>query len=641
MTSVAGTEFASRAPTLVTAPLFVCLFLFASVVVGRRVLHLLGATRWATPGERVVAAAAIGLGVLQFVPFLLGAFRILSATSVRIAFALIGVLALLDLPPAIAATRRWSAGRRRLGAWEWAWLVLLVAPLIFSFFIALAPAFDPDGLGYHLTAPKRWLDIGSLEFLPTLTYTNGPMGTEMLYAIALSLVGDAGAKLLHLAAALLATGGVYLIGRRISSAMVGRFACTLFLYGPVGIYGIIGYAYGEATATLAIVASTLCWVIWYKSSDRAWLGPAALLAGLAVTFKLTSVLFPLALALLTVLVVHRRGRRASGAGELSARAGAGLLAIAVAPVVPWLMRSFIVTGNPVFPVLAQWIPSRDFPAEMSRAFETYNRYMLWGTRWGYDLSVDARRVVLGAVGLAVLAMGTLIYLRLRDPLHRVVTVVIVLTVLVQVFAAGLYLRYWIPLGAVLLIPVIALVTSRIDRRVLGVGLLTVTFVLAAGEIRSGVRDSPGELIAASVDARHRDQVLQERFYLSPLYTAASNDSKGNAAVLLTYGCAGFYIDGPSMCTEFLQNSLRLSDWDDFNHDLRALDIGYVIAPTALANGGPRPDDGNGAGSVGFLARDGIYTMVSRLLKERGQLVTSARDQGLYRLTTTVGARSND
>jgi hypothetical protein len=78
--------------------------------------------------------------------------------------------------------------------------------------------------------------------------------------------------------------------------------------------------------------------------------------------------------------------------------------------------------------------------------------------------------------------------------------------------------------------------------------------------------------------------------------------------------------------------LRLSNWDDFSHDLSELRIGYVIAPTAFATGGPRPDDGNGAGTVGFLTRDQTYTMVSRLLKERGELVATSNDQGLYRLT---------
>ena len=59
----------------------------------------------------------------------------------------------------------------------------------------------------------------------------------------------------------------------------------------------------------------------------------------------------------------------------------------------------------------------------------------------------------------------------------------------------------------------------------------------------------------------------------------------------------------------------------------------VACGTALATGGPRPSDGNGTGGVGVLTRDGTYAMVSRLLAERGELVATANDQGLYRLSS--------
>ena len=493
-----GTEFVSRAPTLLTAPLFVGLLLFVSVVIGRRVLHLFGAVRSASPGERLVVAVAIGLGALQFGPFVLGLFGLLSPTSVRIMLAVLGVIALVDLLPLVATARCWWSGRRRLAAWEWVWLALLAAPLVFSFFVALAPSFDPDGLGYHLTAPKRWLQIGSLDYLPTLTYTNGPMGSEMLYSIALGVVGDSGAKLIHFAASLLAAVGIYLLGSRVRSPMVGRIACTLFLFGPFGVYGIIGFGYVEGTATLAIVASMVCWMLWFDTADRAWLRPAALLAGLAVSFKLTSLLFPVALLALTILVVRSRGRRETGVDDLGPKGIAGLMALVVAPIAPWLVRSLVVTGNPVFPLLARWIPSRDFPAAMSNDFETYNRYMLWGNRWGYRLSIDTRRLILVAIGLGVLIVGALVYRRLRDPLHRAVTLVVVSIVLVQLAAAGLYARYWIPLAAVVLIPVIALVISRINPRVVRAGLLVITFLFAARELGADIRGKPVDLVLASV-----------------------------------------------------------------------------------------------------------------------------------------------
>jgi hypothetical protein len=220
-----------------------------------------------------------------------------------------------------------------------------------------------------------------------------------------------------------------------------------------------------------------------------------------------------------------------------------------------------------------------------------------------------------------------------------VTVVLVLTILAQIVAAGLYKRYWIPLAAALQVPVIAYLVARIDRRIVRAGLLAVTVVLVAVQIRAGLRDEPGSLIAASVDSTEREQVLRERLRLSPLYDVANADADRGDAVLFTYGCGAFYFDGPSLCTDFPQDSLRLSDCDDFNTDLRDLGVAYVVAPTALATGGPRPSDGNGAGSVGFLTRDGTYAMVSRLLQERGELLATVDDQSVYRLAPAEATSS--
>jgi hypothetical protein len=628
--SVVGTEFVSRAPTLLSGPVFVGLLLFVSIVVGRRVLLALGAMTSATTGERLVAGASIGLGVLQFVPYLLGVFGVLGPTSVTIVFVALVLVSLIDAPAIIVVARGWWSTRRKLAGWEWAWLTLLAAPLLFSIFVALAPSFDPDGLGYHLTAPKLWLEDGSIGYLPTFIYANGPMGTEMLYAIGLSVIGDAGAKLIHLTASVLATVGIYLVGRRVRSPMVGRIACTLFLFGPLGIYDIIGFGYGEGTATLAIVASLLCWMVWFDERDQGSLRAAALLAGLAVSFKLTSLLFPAALALLTVLVIRARGRRATGFDRVGAKGIAALCALVAAPVVPWLARSLVLTGNPVFPVLARWIPSRDFPAAMSREFETYNRYMLWGNRWGYDLGIDSRRLILAGIAIVVVAIGVLAYMRLKDPVHRAVTIVIVLTVVLQLFAAGLYTRYWIPLGAVLLIPVIALIVSRLDARLVGGALLAVTALFAALTIVDGLGFRPADFVAASVDDDRRADLAEDLVPLLPVLRAASDDAAGRGTVMMTHNCNGFYIDGPNLCIAGLENSVRLSSWDEFERDLADLGVTHVVAPAALADGSELYE-GNGAGSVGYLVREQRNALVSRLIRERGELLVTANGQSAYRL----------
>ena len=624
----------SQNPTLLTAPAFVVGMVYASVVIGRRVLLIFGARHEATPSEKLVIGGAIGLGALQFVPFALGALGVLSTTVLSTTLVVIVLICLLDLRAIVAAANRWWHRRRPLHAWEWAWLVLLAAPVFAAFFDALLPSFDPDGVGYHLMAAKRWLDLGSLAYLPTMTYTNGPMGSEMLYASALALVGDAGAKLLHMTAALLAAGGVYLlgsrVGKRVRAPMVGHVACALFLFSPFGIYTVMATSFAEGTATLAIVASTLCWMLWFDSAKRAWLGPAALLAGTAVTFKLTAVVFPVALAVLTILIVRRRGREETGTAGLGWGWMAGLAGLCVAPMLPWMIRSTLVVGNPVFPVLARWIPSKNFPPDVASAFESYNRYMIWGTSWGYHLSLDERRLLLVAMGLVVLLIGGVVYWRLRDPTVRAVTIVVVGTTVVQLLAAGLYLRYWVPLAAVLQIPVLALILVRLDRRIALSGMLLLTLVLSVREVRPWLDNDPGSRIAASVDSRARERISRKLLPLASIYEAANAAADEDETVLMGFGCGGFYLDGPSVCADTLETSLRMGDWDDFNDDLDRLGVRYVIAPTFVADGKPLPPLVS-ARAVADLVREEEYDSLSRLLEERGQLMATAADFGLYRL----------
>ena len=271
-------------PSILTSFAFAAFILFLSVALGQRLVRWLGVVEHASFPEWAVIAASLGAGALQLIPFALGVTSQLSVSSVRIA---VGVLTVALLPDLISVARRaWQARLQwqKPASLRIAWLVALLPALGVAALLAATPTVDPDGLGYHLTVPKLWLQSGSLGYLPTYPYSNTPMGAEMLFTIALACVGDAGAKALHFSFGVVGTAGLYLTGKRLRSSLLGGVAATLYLVGPVAVVTLFGCAYLEGITTCAVSAATLAWVIWFQERRRAWLPVAFALAMVYATF---------------------------------------------------------------------------------------------------------------------------------------------------------------------------------------------------------------------------------------------------------------------------------------------------------------------------------------------------------------------
>jgi hypothetical protein len=188
--------------------------------------------------------------------------------------------------------------------------------------------------------------------------------------------------------------------------------------------------------------------------------------------------------------------------------------------------------------------------------------------------------------------------------------------------------------AVVQLPVLAALAAWLAPRWIPAALVAVTLLFSGYQARQGLASAGndvGGLVRTSVGLEDARSFLNRQLGLYPLYEHANQTVPAPGGVLLTYYCGGFHVEAPTFCAEFVQNALRFTVWDEFTADLQKLGITHVIAPRTLATGGPRPDDGKGAGSVGMLIRDKEYELVSRLLRERGRLMTGALDQGLYAL----------
>jgi len=611
---------------VVQASVYVILFLAASAGLGRRLTSWLGlgGREWSV--ERFTVGTLIGAGSIQIIPFGLGALGVLSVPTLRVALAFVLLLALPDVWAVLSGW--WArAPQERPPVWLRIWLLALAPGLLVGLLVAVTPTLDADGLGYHLTVPKRWLQAGALAYLPTYPYSNTPMGVEMLFMNGLAVAGDAAAKITHFALGLVGALALFAAGKRLVSREVAAAAVSAYLFGPFGVGPLLGWAYVEGVTCAALIGAALAWLVWFERRERAWLRSAAVLAGIGVSCKLTAGLFPAALGALTLIVLLREAREARQPLLPVLGSVLALLPFLVLPVLPWLVRAAIVTGNPVFPMGAKLIASRDFSGPLAGKFEEYNRYMVWGVNLHWTLA--RRKLFFLGTALVLLFGGGTITLLQRKPTLRIASAIIAVTFLVQFLAAGAYKRYWIPILSVFTLPMLALFARQFAWSWVRNALVALTALLSMATARNllgSVSNDVGGLLRTALGVEPQLSFLRRQLPLYPLYELANRDLPPGGVMMAQY-CGGFYLDRPTFCGDIVQESLRYNDFATCSADLRRLGISYVIAPASWALLGSKP--AMEGGNVSMLVREGEHACLNQLLREHGRFLLGATDYALF------------
>jgi 4-amino-4-deoxy-L-arabinose transferase-like glycosyltransferase len=332
--------------------------------------------------ELVVLGSGLGLGLLgllNFVIGLAGLFRPVMAYGLAIG------LSIVLIPQAIRLFRRWRSiqtdnEERRTNddphspVFRLLSTVYLALVLVFTLLVALLPPIDWDGLFYHLTGPKLYLQAGRIVGGVDIPHLNFPSLMEMLFTWAILLRGDIAAKLLHAVFGLLLAGLVYLtahrfFGRRAalpgllvlaSMPMLSTLAgwayndLALAFYQLASLYAIINYQL-SITQNSKLTPARRAGASEIQNSPLPWLILSGIFAGLAMGLKYTSFVTPVVIVGLILWNSVRKMSSPSSATLSALRftltavvvfAGTALLVAS-----PWYLKNWLFTGNPVYPFL--------------------------------------------------------------------------------------------------------------------------------------------------------------------------------------------------------------------------------------------------------------------------------------------------
>lgn len=521
---------------LLTDPLFVGALLWLALALGRRLLCL-----GHRPITEPLLALALGLGALQYVFFGLGMIGLARPVALAVSLLALALWARRDFLP----LPKISLPREPL-AWALMAAVACYLPL------AVAPVTDHDGQFYHLTALKRWLGTGRLDYLPTLTMTQWPMGVDMLFGIPLALWSDTAAKLLHFALGALAVATLTTLGTALgnrTAGLLGGAVLVLLARGEFcSAYIDLGVAFQVAAALLAFTLAL------QRDDRRLWL-LAALLSGVAGSCKLTM----LALGPLLLLA----------SGARTGRDRMLFLTLALAPATPYFVRAALLTGNPLYPTLASVFPTRDWPPGQSEIFLALNQLYNWGSSQSWDATTRQWiRAVL--IALALLAFGLW---RRTSALERCLAGSVLGLLAVTLWVVGPYPRYLIPI-----VPALALLLAlrlRQLRLLAAAAALPVLFVGA-----QALREVPRAASVIVGGTQERERYLRRELPLYPTLAWINQNTPLTARVLLVADTA-YYCDRPCWLPHpYLQGAIRLVRYDDFVADIRRAGITHIVVGSA-------------------------------------------------------------
>jgi hypothetical protein len=343
----------------------------------------------------------IGVGSIAWI-YLLFALACVGAFRARVVLPLAGAVLLIALLRAALALRADARKRgllcvliQRLPSstqlWRGALAGLLPALVLSVIFVhALSPSIGWDDDVYHLTLPKLYLQHGGFRRIPFNVYSHWPHGVELLYGMAMMLEDYVLAKLVHWLYLTLVTIAVYRLCRVHTGRTLASATALLVLGNDVVLFEATVANIDIAFAFYFLMA-VACASHYLRRRESGLLVLSGVFCGALAGTKLSGLAGVTCIAAF-VLVSHP-GWLLQPRRLLLLGLGLGLPTLLLGA--PWYAKSYLYTGNPLYPMFFEQLGGIEWSSQLSRQFFSWQQGMGMG-RSVRDYLLLPMRVVLDA-----------------------------------------------------------------------------------------------------------------------------------------------------------------------------------------------------------------------------------------------------
>lgn len=272
---------------------------------------------------------------------------------------------------------------------------LLVLGLTYG--LALTPTVSWDASAYHLTVPRLYVEHGGFRPVEMNVYSNWPMAVDLLFAGALVVQDFVLAKSLELGFGLLLLASFFAAARTFAP---GRRAVPWLAAAFVLANDIVAF---ELRVAYVDLAHAFFLFVTFLLLDRALDAENAesrriffLLAGLAGGL-LAGVKLP-GPAFVAMVVVVALPRLVRGGRKVWRTFGLVFLLPVLLLWIPWPLKAFWATGNPVYPALHGVLGGPDWSPALGERFAAWQRSIGMGREPLDYLLLPFRAILSGGRG---------------------------------------------------------------------------------------------------------------------------------------------------------------------------------------------------------------------------------------------------
>lgn len=291
-------------------------------------------------------SAGLGLGLFSIFTFLLGILKLFYPFY---AYLLLLACGLISYQEILKVLRNLWAARQKI---QWGKLSIfnkfIIIILSFSFLVLLVSTYNPpidgDVMIYHLAIPKIYLKNHAIIYIPFNFFSNFPFLAQTLFTLALLLKNDLLAQQIHFLYGVLAFLTTFYFARKHYSFNIALIASAVFLTLPLVLF-LGSIAFVDLALSFYFTLAIYSYFEWEETQKKQWVILAGLMAGFTAAIKPQGALAGFLLGLFFLGKILKLKIKKKEAIQLFL----SYSFFALIPPAFWFIKSFIHTGNPVFP----------------------------------------------------------------------------------------------------------------------------------------------------------------------------------------------------------------------------------------------------------------------------------------------------